>query len=84
MLEASWDAPSDTPKDYRVSWAKDGESFKAWTDLSANAFPTSPSYTITGLDAGVRYKVMLRARYHQGGSGDWSDVYRADVAGYER
>ena len=80
VLEVSWDAPSETPKDYRVGWAKVGENFRTWTDTSVNAFPTSPSYTITGLEAGERYKVHVRARYHSGGPGDWSDEYEADVA----
>ena len=80
VLEASWDVPSETPHDYRISWAKVGESFRTWTDLSGNAFPTSPSYTITGLDAGVRYKVRVRARYN-GSSGDWTEPVEADVAG---
>ena len=80
VLEASWDVPSETPHDYRVSWAKVGESFRTWTDLSGNAFPTSPSYTITGLDAGVRYKVKVRARYN-GSAGDWTEPVEADVAG---
>ena len=57
-----------------------GDNFRTWTDLSGNAFPTSPSYTISGLEGGVRYKVRLRARYHEGGPGDWSAVYEADVA----
>ena len=79
VLEVSWNAPSETPKDYRLSWAKVGESFLTWTDLSGNAFPTSPSYTITGLDAGVRYKVKVRARYN-GSAGDWTDSFEANVA----
>ena len=80
ILEVSWDAPSETPKDYRVAWAKVGENFRTWTDTSVNAFPTSDSYTITGLEAGARYKVQVRARYHSGGPGDWSGEYEADVA----
>ena len=80
VLEVTWNAPAATPKDYRVSWAKVGDKFRTWTDLSGNAFPTSPSYTISGLEGGVRYKVRLRARYHEGRAGDWSAVYEADVA----
>ena len=69
VLEVSWDSPSESPRDYRISWAKVGENFKTWTDSSGNAFPTSASHTITGLDKGVRYKVTVRARY-QDGSGE--------------
>ena len=77
-LEVSWESPSQTPIDYRVSWAEDGESFKTWTDSSGNAFPTSPSYTITSLDHGVLYKVRVRARYN-GSSGPWTEQVEALV-----
>ena len=70
-IQASWEAPSEAPANYRISWAKVGEDFKTWTDQSGNAFPTEPSYTITGLEGGEEYKVMVRARY-DGSSGDWS------------
>ncbi len=62
-LEVTWDVPTEPPVDYRVSWARDDENFKTWTDLTGNAFPTTNSYTVTGLDGGVRYKVQVRARY---------------------
>ena len=78
-LHVSWDAPTDTPRDYRVAWARVGENFKTWTDLSGNAFPTTSSYTITGLDQGVRYKVRVRARY-DGPPGAWSATFEAVVA----
>ncbi len=81
ILEVSWNASSAAPKDYRVAWAKVGENFRTWTDTSVNAFPTSPSYTITGLEAGARYKMHVRARYEGEGPGDWSDIYEANVAG---
>ena len=75
----SWDAPTETPRDYRISWARVGDNFLTWTDTSSNAFPTSPSYTITGLDQGVRYKVRVRARF-DGPPGSWSDIVEAVVA----
>ena len=81
-LEVSWDAPTDTPRDYRVNWARVGESFPTWTDLSGNSFPTSPSYTIIGVDEGVRYKVKVRARYN-GSSGPWTEPVEAAVAAAE-
>ena len=65
-LEVSWDAPAQTTRGYRLSWARVGEGFKPWTDLTGNAFPTGSSYTITGLDQSVRYKVKVRARYDEG------------------
>ena len=38
--------------EYRVSWAKEDEDYRTWTDESANAFPTTVPYTITGLEEG--------------------------------
>ena len=45
-----------------------------------NAYPTSNSYTITGFDGGVRYKVKVRARFDEGGPGDWAEPVETDVA----
>ena len=80
VLEVSWDAPTETPRDYRVNWARVGENFPTWTNLSGNAFPTNPSYTITGLDEGVRYKVKVRARYEGESPGGWSATVEAVIA----
>ena len=71
ILELSWDPPSETPLDYRVSWAPAGEDFPSENDDQGNAYPTSPAYTIAGLAEGVCYKVRLRARYGDG-AGDWT------------
>ena len=79
-VRAAWDAPSEAPVDYRLSWAKAGTQFPTWTDLSGNAFPTDTSYTITDLEEGEDYKVVVRARY-DGTSGDWSDKVTITVAG---
>lgn len=81
VLEVIRDAPDESRKDYRVNWAKVADEFPTWTDLIGNAFPTSNSCTITGLDAGALYKVRVRARYHSGGSGTCHDVVEGDVAG---
>ena len=77
-LQVSWDVPGQSPNDYRVIWAKVGEAFPPWTASNGNAFPTSPSYTITALDGGERYKVQVRARYLNG-SGDWTEPVEALV-----
>ena len=77
---AFWDVPNEAPADYRISWAKAGESFRTWTDLSGNAFPTDASHTITNLEEGEEYKVVVRARY-DGTSGDWSSEVAVTVAG---
>ena len=47
-LSVVWDAPGESARDYRVSWAKVGEAFRTWTDLDYNAFPTAASLTISG------------------------------------
>ena len=80
VLDVSWDAPSDTLRDYRVNWAKVGESFPSYKDNVRNAYPTSNSYAITDLDGGVRYKVKVRARFDEGGPGDWAEPVETDVA----
>ncbi len=80
-IEITWDAPGETPRDYRVAWAKAGENFLPRSDLAGNAFPTSPGHTVTDLDEGEEYQVKVRARYDSGGSGDWSDAYTVTVAG---
>ena len=77
-LAVSWDPPTESPRDYRVMWARVGESFPSYRDNDGNAYPTSSSHTITGLDQGVRYKVKVRARYSDN-PGDWSDQVEADV-----
>ena len=81
VIEASWEAPTETPADYRIAWAKAGEPYLTWTNLSGNAFPTSPSQTITDLEEGEQYKVKVRARYSSGGPGDWSGEFNVTVAG---
>ena len=79
-LAVSWDAASPAPVDYRVSWARSDEDYRTWTDDSGNAYPTTNSLTLTGLDEGVEYKVQVRARYGNL-SGPWSDEARLTVAG---
>ena len=79
VLEVSWDAPTATPRDYRIIWTRVDEAFPSWRDNYGNAYPTEPTYTITGLDQGVRYKVKVRGRY-DGSPGDWSAQAEAIVA----
>ena len=64
VLEVSWDAwnaPTETPVDYQVNWARADQNY-----------PTETSYTITGLEH-VRYQVRVRARYN-GSFGPWIEV----------
>ncbi len=79
VLEISWDAPAETPLDYRVIWARVGESFPSRPDDPGNAYPTSPSYMSIALDHGMRYQVQVRARYEDA-DGDWSAPVEAVVA----
>ena len=69
----TWQPPREAPVDYRVNWARKGEDFPTWTDLSANAYPLVNTYTVTGLEIDVCYKFRLRARYG-GSAGDWTEV----------
>ena len=78
-LEISWDAPADTPLDYRLSWARAGQNFPIQHDEPGNAYPTNPSHVITGLDQGERYQVRVRARY-DGAESDWSSPVESVVA----
>ena len=61
-----------------VRWVKVGENYRTWTDLDYNAYPTTASLTISGLEGGERYKIAVRARFAQG-SGPWAQEVRADV-----
>ena len=79
VLEVSWDAPADPPLEYRLTWARVGESFPAQSDGPGNAYPAIPSQLITGLDQGVRYKVRVRALYESSES-DWSAPIEIAVA----
>ena len=78
-IHASWEEPAEDPANYRISWARVGEPFKTWTDQTGNAFPTEPAHTITGLEEGVEYKVMVLASY-SGTSGGWSGELTIAVA----
>ena len=79
-VDASWDAPSETPDDYRLSWIRAGDPFLPPGNPSGNAFPTGPSHTITNLDEGETYEVKARARYDGSPNGPWSDTFTVTVA----
>ena len=88
-LAITWDAPSDAPDDYRVTWKKSDGKWPSYknenTALGGNAFPTGTSHTVTGLEEGTEYSVRVRARYHDGDgnveqSGPWSAALEITVA----
>ena len=75
----TWNPPTDAPADYRISWIEaDQERFPSYTEDHGNAYPIGPTYTITDLAPGVRYKVTLRARYN-GPAGPWTNAIEFDV-----
>ena len=90
-LILTWTAPAPAPSDYRVNWAKADAAFPSWKETEGNAFPTTTTLTLTDLEAGLEYKVRVRARYAAGhaqgqGASPWStavvqriDDYRADT-----
>ena len=81
VLVVTWDAPSQTPGDYRIDWAKAGEDVPLIRDgVGGTALLGSPPYSISGLEGGVTYKVRLRSRYSGETNGAWTGVYTAVVA----
>ena len=76
----AWEPPSEQPLEYRITWAKSGESFPDWRDPVGNAFPAGSSHTITDLDEGEEYQIKVRARYDSSRPGDWSSVVTITVA----
>ena len=79
-IQVTWDGLEGDIRDYRVSWAKVGDSYLTWTDHTGNAFPAGPSHDITNLEEGETYKVIVRARYQDGPPGPWSGELTITVA----
>ena len=67
-VTVSWDAPSDAPDDYRVTWKKSAGKWTSYknenTVEGGNAFPTGTSHTVSNMEEGTAYKVRVRSRYH--------------------
>ena len=80
-LAVDWEPPSPAPVDYRVDWARSDEEFRSYTVDEGHLYPagTVSGVSISGLLAGVEYRVRVRARYG-GWSGPWSEA-RLTVSG---
>ena len=69
QLTIAWTQPTDEPTDYRISWTPAGGEYPSHseenTSRRGNSYPAggAMSLTLTGLPGGVDYKVMMRARY---------------------
>ena len=73
-FDVSWQAVTATPPvtGYVVRHRKVAEPLPDWTD---SALHTGPSATITGLNAGTRYEVRVRARSSAGDGAESGSVY---------
>ena len=77
-LTITWDAPSDTPADYRVAWSRADLSWLSWNASDethrGSSYPggADTSLTLTGLTGGETYKARMRSRYNPGTSDGWS------------
>ena len=82
----SWEAPSPSPSDYRISWGPSDENYLSWRDDNedgrGNSYPAgdATSLTLTGLAEGTQYKARIRARYRTGeySNSPWSGPWSAN------
>ena len=91
-LTLTWATPAPAPDDYHVRWARADLEYlsDAAPDETqrGNAYPagSASSLTLSGLTPGATYKVMIRARYADGGenngswSGAWTDAVSQQVS----
>ena len=73
-LRITWDEHPENQEEYRVAWAPDGENFRGHNNSDWNAYPTGTSLAVSGLTAGARYKVKVRARFASGKKSGGRDV----------
>ncbi len=77
-LEIDWKAPTDTGEtaitSYDLRYIRDDATDKSdgqWSVVTGVGAPSSRSYTITGLEGGLKYAFQLRA-HNDSGHGPWS------------
>ncbi len=65
-----------------MKWAPQGEDCRRWNDDSWNAYPTSTSHTVAGLDPWETYKVRVLARVNtpEKQRSPWSAEVTGDAA----
>ena len=85
QMVVAWNAPSQTPTDYRVRWAPSNQDYLSFSETNTtqrgSAYPTGTSHTVNNLPAGTSYKVQARARYNGGEHADnpWSGPWSSQV-----
>ena len=85
QLVLTWEvpaAPSTTPTDYHVNWAKSTEDYPADTAEAGNAHPTDTTLTLTVLEFNTDYNIRVRARYSDGENADspWNGPWTKTTA----
>ena len=77
-LEIDWKAPTDTGEtaitSYDLRYIRDDVTDRSddnWSVVTGVGTPSNRSYTVTGLEGGVKYEFQLRA-HNDSGHGPWS------------
>ena len=83
-LVVNWSAPTDTGEtattSYDLRYIREDATDKSddnWSVETGVGTPSNRSYTITGLSAGVKYDIQLRA-HNDSGHGPWSQAEAAE------
>ena len=81
-LWVSWDEASPAPTEYRLNWAPVDESFPAWNSNEGGNLwlPSRTAQDFSNLvEAGVTYKLQMRAIYKTGPNAPWSGPWSAET-----
>ena len=85
VLTISWTAPTPTPRDYRIRWARADLKYLSFSadneDHRGNEYPASASTSLVlrDLTPGASYKVEMRARFGGNGEREWSGPWTQEV-----